>query len=81
MHTILIDGRRWTPSLFANVLLPLSGGLLFLCLAADPTMGLADALSVLSRAESVLLLAEVDSAKVSSVTLSSSAWVVPGLAC
>ena len=81
MHTILIDGRRWMPSLFANVLLPLSGGLLLLCLATQPTMGRADALSVLSRAESVLLLAEADSAKVSSAAVSSSACGVPGLGC
>ncbi len=50
------------PVLLANVLLALSGGLLLLWRATDPTMGIALALSVLSRAESVLLLAEADAA-------------------
>ncbi len=62
MHTILTEARRCMPDLLANVLLALSGGLLLLWRATDPTMGIALALSVLSRAESVLLLAEADAA-------------------
>jgi hypothetical protein len=50
------------PVLLTNVLLALSGGLLLLWRATDPTMGIALALSVLSRADSVLLLAEADAA-------------------
>lgn len=62
MHTILTEARRCMPDLLANVLLALSGSLLLLWRGTDPTMGIALALSVLSRAESVLLLAEADAA-------------------
>ena len=50
------------PDLVAKVLLALSGGLLLLWRATDPTMGIALALSVLILAESVLLLAHADAA-------------------
>lgn len=62
LHTILTEARRCIPDLLAKVLLALSGGLLLLWRATDPTIGIALALSVLSRAESVLLLAEADAA-------------------
>ena len=62
MHTILTEARRCMPDLLANVLLALSGGLLLLWRATDPTMGIALALSVLILAESVLLLAHADAA-------------------
>ena len=68
MLTILIAARRCKPSLLAKVLFALKGGRRLRCLATDP-IGIADALSVLSRPISVLLLAIgslLDSAKVSS---------------
>ncbi len=60
-----MEARRWTPSLLANVLFALKGGRRLLCLATEAAIGIADALSVLARAESVLRLEE-NSGKVSS---------------